>query len=113
MKERRAAGRRKGGVRRSKGLAVPVAVFPPGTPDYPLRSVDDVVAHFERCVNAVGKGLLDPRVGNCIFVGMGYQLRALQTSDLEAQVAAEEARTSALEARMEALLAERERERQR
>lgn len=77
--EARAAGRRAGGKRRSR----PAAVLPLEEPDADLGTVEGVAAFLGRCVNAVAKGRLDPKVGNCVGLLAGQLMRALADGDIE------------------------------
>jgi hypothetical protein len=56
-----------------------------------LKSVADVVVALEVTFNAVRVGKLDARVGNCLGVLAGIQLKALGLSDHEERLAALEA----------------------
>ena|SRR5437868_4542712 len=84
----RAEGRRRGGVTRSR----PAATLPPETPDLPLRTVADVVRLVGETINHVRAGRLAANVGNCLFVGAGMLLKALEVGQLEERVAALESR---------------------
>lgn len=88
LAEQRAEGRRKGGINRRE----PTTTLPPDTPDLPLKSVADVVAALAQTINQVRTGRIDARVGNCLFVGAGVLLKAIQESDIEARLAALESR---------------------
>ena len=85
---RRAEGRRRGGLNRSK----PAATLPPDTPDLPLKTVADVVALLGQSINQVRTGRLDARVGNCLGVLAGVLLRAIEGGELEQRIGALEAR---------------------
>lgn len=83
LAEERAEGRRRGGLNRNR----PSATLPPETPALPLKSVDDVVAALAETMNLVRTGRLAVNVGNCLFVGAGVLLRAIEGSDLERRIA--------------------------
>jgi hypothetical protein len=84
LEEERAEGRRRGGVNRSQKAAT----LPPDTQDLSLMSVADVVGLLGQTINQVRTGQLDARVGNCLFVGAGVLLKALQGEDMEQRIAA-------------------------
>jgi hypothetical protein len=85
---RNAEGRRRGGINRSK----PSRTLPPATPDAPLATVADVAAFLAQTLNQARVGRLAVNVANCLFVGAGVLLKALETSDLEKRLGALEAR---------------------
>jgi hypothetical protein len=78
----RADARRRGGRTRNR----PPAVLPPDTPDAPLASVADLTTFLGVTINQVRKGLLEPKVGNCIGLLCGQLLRALEGGELEKQM---------------------------
>jgi hypothetical protein len=84
---KRARGRSKGGVNRSR----PAATLPPDAPDLPLKTVADVVAALGETMNQVRTGKLAVNVGNCLGVLAGVLLRAIEGGDLEGRIAALEA----------------------
>ena len=90
LAERRAEGRRRGGVNRSK----PSATLPPETPDLPLKTVADVAAALAVTMNQVRTGRLAVNVGNCLGVLAGVLLKALEGGDVEQRLAALEANQS-------------------
>jgi hypothetical protein len=79
----RSRGRREGGKTRSK----PAAVLPATAPDLPIRTVADVVGLLAESINRTRKGGLDPKVANAVGYLSSVLLRALQDSDLAAQLA--------------------------
>src|SRR5262245_60330037 len=81
MAKARRAGRKAGGVNRSRKAAI----LPANSPDLPLSSVTDVASFLATAINEVRRGQLDPRVGNCIGVLAGQLLKALEGSLLEEQ----------------------------
>lgn len=83
----RAAGRRRGGISRSR----PAATLPADTPDLQLKSVADVVVALGLTINQVRSGRLAVNVGNCLGVLAGVLLKAIEGSDLEQRLAALEA----------------------
>lgn len=85
-----AAGRRKGGIERSK----PAAVLPPDTPDAPLLTGSDVRAFVAETLNQVRTGRLAVPVGNCLFVGAGFLLKAIEESEIDRRLEALETRTA-------------------
>src|SRR5262245_19018245 len=82
LAEARAAGRRQGGRTRS----TPAAVLPADAPDLPVRTVADVVALLGTTINETRRGELDPKVANAVGYLTSVLLRALQDSDLAAQL---------------------------
>lgn len=82
--EVQAEARRRGGTQRSR----PAVTLPPDTPDLPLETVADVIKALASTFNAVRCGRLDARVGNCLFVGAGVLLKAIEGGDLERRIAA-------------------------
>jgi hypothetical protein len=82
-----------------RSLGQNLAVLPADAPDAKLETVCDVNRFLAETANQVRRGQLAPQVGNCLGCLMGYLLKGLQGSDLEAQMEVEKARTSALEAR--------------
>jgi hypothetical protein len=84
----RAAGRKQGGISRSK----PAATLSPNTADLPLQSVADVVAALGQTINQVRTGKLAVNVGNCLGVLAGVLLKAIEGGDLEQRLAALEAK---------------------
>ena len=100
LAEQRAEGRRQGGVSRSK----PAATLPPDTPDASLGSVAEVACFIAATLNQVRTGRLAANVGNCIFVGAGVLLKAIEVSDFERRIAAlEESRQQPTRPRIAAL----------
>jgi hypothetical protein len=70
--------------------------LPPGTPDMPLETLDDVVAFLGKVANDTRKGLLDTKVSNAIAVlGQGI-VRAIEVRD-QARVAEKLERLETLE----------------
>jgi hypothetical protein len=88
LADRRAEGRRRGGLNRSR----PAVTLPRATPDAPLESVQDVARFLAVTLNQARTGRVGVNVANCLFVGAGVLLRALETSDLERRIAALEER---------------------
>jgi hypothetical protein len=82
-----AEGRRRGGLNRSR----PATRLPVDTPDAPLASVQDVAAFLAVTMNQVRTGRVGVNIGNCLFVGAGVLLKALQTETQEQRIAALEA----------------------
>jgi hypothetical protein len=80
--ERKAAGA-KGGRRSRKR---PLAILPLDAEDMPLDCVTDVVRALATTFNAVRRGQLDPKTGNCLGLIAGQLLRALQDSELAAEI---------------------------
>jgi hypothetical protein len=83
LAEERIRGRRQGGKTRSKAAAV----LPSTVPDLPLAKVGDVVVLLAETINQTRKGLLDPKVSNAIGCLSSVLLKALQDTDLAAQLA--------------------------
>jgi len=83
----RAEGRRRGRESRSR----PVATLPPDTPDATLASVQNVAAFLAVTLNQVRTGQLAVGVGNCLFVGAGVLLKAIEGGELEQRLAVLEA----------------------
>jgi hypothetical protein len=81
---RRREARSAGGRARLK----PRTVLPPNTPDVPLKSVADVLAAVEQLFNQVRTGRVDSKVGNCLAVIAGLQLKAIVGEDIERRLAA-------------------------
>jgi hypothetical protein len=79
----RSRGRRQGGKTRSR----PAATLPADTPDLLARTVGDVVALLGTTINETRRGVLDHRIANAVGYLSSVLLRALQDSDLAAQVA--------------------------
>jgi hypothetical protein len=88
LAERRAEGRRRGGLHRNPRAAV----LPSDAPDLPLRTVADILAAVEATFNQVRRGQLDARIGNCLGVLAQVQLKATEGSELERRVAVLEAK---------------------
>jgi len=65
-------------------------VLPAESPDLPLSTVGDLVNMLAESINLTRKGLLDPKVGNCL----GYLASVLQRCLSEAEI---ERRLSELE----------------
>src|SRR6266545_1288339 len=86
----RAAGRRQGGVNRSKKAAT----LSPDTVDLSLETVADVVKALSHTFNAVRTERLAVNVGNCLGVLAGVLLKAIEGDALEKRIAALEARHS-------------------
>lgn len=86
MSKRNREGRRQGGL---NGRA---ATLPPDTPDAALGSVAEVACFLASTLNQVRTGRLAANVGNCLFVGAGVLLKAIEVSDFEARIAALESR---------------------
>lgn len=84
LAERCAEGRRQGGLNRSRPAA---KTLPSDVPDLPLATVGDIAIAVGAMINEVRRGLLGPQIGNCIFVGVGVLLKAIQESDLERRLA--------------------------
>src|SRR5262245_28760416 len=88
LARQRAGERRRGGVNPSR----PAATLPPGTPDLPLKSVEDVVAALGQTINQVRTGKIAVNVANCSGVLAGVLLKAIEGGDLEQRIAALEGR---------------------
>ena len=84
LAEKRAEGRRRGGVNRNK----PAATLPLNEIDAPLSTVADVATFLAATMNHVRTGRLAVSVGNCLFVGAGVLLKALEIGNLEQRIAA-------------------------
>jgi hypothetical protein len=82
MAQARRAGRKAGGVSRSR----PAAVLPAGTPDLPLRTAADVIALLGLTINQVRRGELDVRVANALGFLCTVLLKAVQGGDLAARI---------------------------
>jgi hypothetical protein len=85
---KRADGRRRGGINRSR----PAATLPPDTPPLPLKTIADVVAALGETMNQVRTGKIAVNVGNCLGVLAGVLLKAIEGSDHEQRLAALEAK---------------------
>jgi hypothetical protein len=79
--------RRAGGLRRSH----PAPVLPPDTPDHPLRNTIDISAFLAETINQVRRGVIDPRVANCMGQLASVMLRSLEQGPLEIRMARLEA----------------------
>ena len=79
LAEKRAEGRSRGGVNRSK----PAVTLAADTPDLPLKTIADVVAALGETINQVRTGRLAVNVGNCLGVLAGVLLRAIEGSDVD------------------------------
>jgi hypothetical protein len=79
LQEVRREGRKLGGkVRNARSVTLP-----PETPDASLTTVQDVTHFLAVTVNAVLKGKVDCRVGNCVAALVGQLLRSLESGGLE------------------------------
>lgn len=83
LAERRAQGRKQGGINRCKVAST----LPLDTPDLPLDTVKDVVAMLAQTMNQVRTGKVAVQIGNCLGVLAGVLLKALEGSDLERRMA--------------------------
>jgi hypothetical protein len=88
LAERRAEGRKRGGIVRSQRDAV----LPPDTPDLALKTVADVITLLGQTINQTRTGKLAVNVANAIGVLTGVLLRALEGGDVETRLAALEAK---------------------
>ena len=79
--------RRAGGLRRSR----PAAVLPRDTPNHPLRNTTEVSALLAETINQVRRGVIDPRVANCMGQLASVMLRSLEQGPLEIRMARLEA----------------------
>ena len=79
---KRAEGRRRGGINRSR----PAATLPPDMPDLTLKSVEDVAAALAETFNQVRKGRIAVNVGNCVGVLSNVLLKAIEGGDLERRI---------------------------
>jgi hypothetical protein len=79
--------RRAGGLRRSR----PAAVLPRETPNHPLGNTTEVSALLAETINQVRRGVLDPRVANCMGQLLNVLLRSLEQGPLEERLARLEA----------------------
>src|SRR5947207_11684468 len=75
--------RRAGGLRRSR----PAAVLPRDTPDHPLGNTTDVSAFLAETINQVRRGVVDPRVANCMGQLASVMLRSMEQGPLEIRMA--------------------------
>lgn len=66
----------------------PLTTLPPDTPDAPLVTGYDVRAFVAETLNHVRAGRLAHAVGNCLFVGAGVLLKAIESSELDRRLAA-------------------------
>jgi hypothetical protein len=81
--ERRAAGRKKGGVKSHR----PPAVLPEDTPDAPLTTISEVCQLLGRVANLVLRGQVDARVANASVYALSTLAGTLAKSDLEQRLA--------------------------
>jgi hypothetical protein len=77
-REATAEGRKKGGRR----CRTPSATLPADSDDLPLSSVADIVTLLGQTINAVRKGRMDSKVGNCIGQLAGVLLKAIEGDQL-------------------------------
>jgi hypothetical protein len=77
--ERRAAGRRKGGVKSHR----PPATLPDTEPDAPLTTIAEVAALLGRVTNLVLKGVIDPKIANSAVYSLATLASTLTKSDWE------------------------------
>lgn len=76
-----AAGRRRGGVERSRP-----GTLPPDTPDLPLGTADDVRRALAEVYNSVRTGRMSVSVGACLSGIAGQLGKAIEDTDLQAQI---------------------------
>jgi hypothetical protein len=83
----REAARKRGGRRKKKAAVQPLAGGD-GQPlaDVPLATVADVVKALASTFNGVRRGGIDPKTGNCLGLLAGQLLRAMQDSELAAEI---------------------------
>jgi hypothetical protein len=77
-REATAEGRKKGGRR----CRTPAATLGDDAADLPLSSVADIVTLLGQTINAVRKGRMDSKVGNCVGQLAGVLLKALEGDQL-------------------------------
>jgi hypothetical protein len=94
-----AAGRRRGGKSRSRQLAV----LPADAADLPLRTVADVTTLLALTINQTRRGQLDAKISNAVGYLASVLLKAMETSEVEARLAALEAQQQALNGRRAAV----------
>jgi hypothetical protein len=75
----RASARRAGGIERSRRAAV----FPPDTPDRPLRSTAEVADLLTDMINKLLKGELDAKIGSAVGNLINVRTQVLKRSETE------------------------------
>lgn len=80
----RTAGRRAGGVNRSRKAAV----LPIDTPDTPLRNAQDVIELLGATINHVRRGQLDPKIANSVGYLGSVALKAIEQTMLGSCISA-------------------------
>ena len=70
----------------------PTSTLPPDTPDVRLLSSYDVRDFIAQTLNQIRTGRMSTTVGNCLFIGTGVLLRAIEGSELEQRIEALEAK---------------------
>jgi hypothetical protein len=73
------------------GRSRPAAVLSRETPDHPLRNTTEVSTLLGETINQVRRGVLDPRVANCMGQLLNVLLRSLEQGPLEERLARLEA----------------------
>ena len=86
----RNAGRRRGGLERSRARAV----LPDSAPPTILHTTRDVCELLAQTIDDVRTGRLDPKIANTVGYLAGVMVRALQVGELEDRLAALESATA-------------------
>jgi hypothetical protein len=81
-------------TRNKDAVTPPPATLPPETPSAPLANGHDVRAFVAETLNQVRTGKLAVAVGNCLFVGAGVLLKAIEGSVVEDRITALEQKRS-------------------
>jgi hypothetical protein len=85
--EARRVGRKRGGRTRGEQVKGKPAAVSGDTEDVALESIQDVIALLAATINAVRRGKMEPKVGNCLGVLAGQLIKALN-EDLAGELAA-------------------------
>ncbi len=68
------------------GRARKAATLPKETPDFEIKSADDVVALLSETISQVRRGEVDPKVANAVGYLSGIILRARDQGDIEERI---------------------------